>query len=291
MARQAGKSQKGKLRPLHIYTIISIALVLFMLGILGTILLYAQELSRYFRENIEVSVIMKDDVNQTEAMQFEKRIASKEFVKATEYVSKEDAAEKLKEQLGEDFLDLLEYNPLYASINLNLHAPYAHADSIASIKKELRSFNQVQDVNYQAGLVQSINKNLRNISIVIGAISILLFFIVITLIDNTLRLSMYSNRFLIKSMQLVGATRWFIIKPFLGRGVLNGFISGIIANIGLAGLLYYAQRKLPELMILHELVTFAALFGAIILVGVLLTWLSSYFAVRKYLRMKLDDLY
>ena len=291
MLEQAGKAPRKRSKPSYIYSIISITMVLFMLGILGHVLLFSQKLSEYFRESIEISLILKEGLSDADIFQFQKKLEKKPYIKSTRYISKDEAAKILTDDFGED-LAILGYNPLYASINFNLKSSYANTDSLTSIEAELKEYPQVGEIYYFKTIVELINQNIRKVTLLLIAISVILVLIAITLIDNTIRLAMYSSRFLIKSMQLVGATRWFIIKPFMARSILHGFISGVLAVIALVGLLYYAQTQLPTLIISSgDLINFGEVFVSIIVLGVLITWFSTYISVSKYLRLKLDDLY
>lgn len=266
-------------------------MVLFTLGMLGLIVLYSQKLSDYFKENIEFSIILKDDLKEADIYQFQKKLEIERYIKTSEYVSKDSAAVRLTREYKEDFVKLLEYNPLYASLNINLRSVYAHPDSLKWIEKEISSNPQVKEIFYEKSLVAMINKNVKKIGIIIIAISLLLFFIAITLIDNTIKLAIYSKRFLIKSMQLVGATRSFVTKPFILKSIFNGFMSSLIAVSALAGLLYYAQSEITELSLIQDYTKFGLLFFLILLIGIFISWFSTYRAVRKYLKMKLDELY
>lgn len=289
--QQAGKaSYKKRSSPSFFYSILSITMVLFLLGVLGTVLLFSQKISKYFRENIEITIILKDNVNQADVFAFQKNLDRKPFVKKTEYLSKEDAATTMKEQFGED-LSVLGYNPLYASVNMYLKADYANEDSLKLIEKSMMESKLVQEVYYMKALINLVNKNIRKISLILGGIALLIFVISLTLIDSTIKLLMYSQRFLVRSMQLVGATQWFIIKPYVFRSIFNGAISGLLAVIALIGLLYYTQNKIPNLIEPSDLIPFTIIFAAVILIGIFISLSSSYFAVRKYLGMKLDDLY
>lgn len=290
MSQQVGKATKRS-KPSYLYAIISVTMVLFMLGILGVLLIYSQNISNYFRENIEVSIILKDNVNEVDVLQFQKKLELEPYIKSSTFISKDEAARIMQEDLGED-LDLLDYNPLYASVNIYLKADYANKDSLAQIEEELLQNPIVEEVYYFRAIVDLVNRNVKVVSMVLGVIAALLFIIALTLIDNTIKLLMYSNRFIIRSMQLVGATRWFIIKPFLMRGVFNGLVSGLVAVIALVGLMYYAQVKLPALQVVSDnLIGFSIIFAGVIVTGILISWLSTWRAVAKYLNMKLDDLY
>jgi cell division transport system permease protein len=291
MSLQAGTSgYRKKSAPSFFYSIISITLVLFLLGILGTILLFSHKISKYFRENIEITIILKDGVNQPDVFAFQKNLDRKPYVKSTRYISKEEAAAIMKKQFGED-LNVLGYNPLYASINMYLKAEYANEDSLKKIEAELLEKKIVQEIYYMRALISLVNKNIRKVSFILGGLAIMIFMISLTLIDSTIKLTMYSQRFLIRSMQLVGATRWFIIKPYLLQGISNGATSGLVALLALIGLLYYIQYKANNLILKEDLPYFIVIFVSVLLIGILISLISTYFAVNKYLRMKLDDLY
>ena len=285
------KYAKRRLRSSYLSTVVSIALVLFMLGLLGTIVLYAKKLSDYVKENIELSIILNEKSKEADIVQFQKTLDAKGYIRSTEYITKEEAAERLTNELGEDFVSFLGYNPLLGSIDVRLVAAYANSDSLANIEKQLSANPLVQEVFYQKSLVDVINDNLKTISLIILGFSGLLFIIAIALINNTIRLSMYSRRFLIKSMQLVGATKGFIRRPFVWRGILNGFYGALIALILLSGVLYMAQREIPELFQLQDLRMVGTLFIGVIILGMFLSYISTQMAVRRYLRSKLDDLY
>lgn len=285
------KVHKRKIRSSNLQAVVSISLVLFMLGILGLIMLYAQTLSIYVKENIGFSVIMKDNTKEVDIMQMQKFMDASPYVKSTEYINKDEAAERLKKDLGEDFVDFLGYNPLLPSIDVRLKAVYANPDSLAKIEATLLEDSKVHEIYYQKSLVEVINRNVRRMGIVILLFCGLLSIIAVALINNTIRLSVYSKRFIIKSMQLVGATQAFIRKPFVISGIVRGIIGALIANLMLFGVILYVKQAAPELFALQELVITAILFTGVIVSGALISWLSTTFAVRKYLRLKGDDLY
>ncbi len=291
MASQEKKLTSRKLRSSYLSTIVSIALVLFMLGLLGIILLNAKQLSDYVKENIELSIILNDDSKEADINQFQKSLDAKAYTKSTQYITKEEAAEMLQKDLGEDFIDFLGYNPLLSSIDLRLNADYANSDSLTGIEKKISESKLVKEVYYQKSLVDMINENLRIISLIILGFSLLLFIISIALINNTIRLSLYSKRFLIKSMQLVGATRTFIRWPFIWKGILNGFYGAVIAVLLLVSILYLAQKQLPELYEIQKLELVVIVFAGIFAMGIVISWISTAMAVNKYLRLKIDDLY
>lgn len=291
MAKQEEKYYRKRLQSSYITTVVSIALVLFMLGLLGLIILHAKKLSDYVKENIGFSIIMKDNVKDAGIIKLQKILDAQVYVKSTKYVTKEEAAKEFAAELGEDFTTFLGYNPLLPTIEVRFKAEYANNDSLAVIKKKILEDSNVKEVFYQESLVDVVNKNVSKISFILLGFSLLLLVIAIALINNTIRLSVYSKRFLIRSMQLVGATRSFISRPFILVGILQGIIGSIITIFLLIGVIYLAQRELPELVSLHDIDMFLSLFGMVILLGILISWLSNYFAVRKYIRLKTDSLY
>lgn len=283
--------QKRRLATSYVTTIISITLVLFMLGLLGMLVLHAKKISDYVKENIGFSIMIKEGVKEIEIFELQKKLDKESFVKSTEYVTKERAASEFSEELGEDFVGFLGYNPLLPSIELRLRASYANPDSIRAIEKTLRDYPIIKEVDYHKPLVDEINKNVERISVVILGFSLILLIIAIALINNTIRLSVYSKRFIIRSMQLVGGTQKFIQKPFLTKAILNGFLSSVIAIGLLLLVLYLANDQIPELVEFQDLNLFGILFAAVIILGIMISWISTYFAIRKYIRMKTDSLY
>ena len=283
------KVKKGKAT--YVYSIIGVALVLFLLGSLGWLVINAGQLSKAFKENIEISVILNDNTRDEMGMKLKEIIDKQAFTKSSQYITKEKAAEQFKKDFGEDFLQVLDYNPLYTSVNFHLHADYMNKDSLIKIEKFIQQSNIVREVFYQKNLVDIMNSNVRRIGIVILVISLFLIFSVIILIDNTIRLAMYSNRFLIKTMQMVGATRWFIAKPFNIRGVINGVFSAALAIAGILMLKLFAENWLPELRTLSSTKWMLILCFAIFAMGIVISLLSTHRSVIKYLRTQLDDLY
>lgn len=285
------KISKRKLRSSYLSTVVSISLVLFMLGLLGMIVLNSKKLSDYVKENIEITVFLKDNLKDPEIEQFKKTLDANPSVKSSEFITKELAAKRLKEDLGEDFVSFLGYNPLLPSIDIRLHAEFANPDSMKVFERRLSQHRLVKEVYYQKSLVNLVNDNLKSIGLVIIVFSSLLALIAVALINNTIRLSLYSKRFLIKSMQLVGATQSFIRSPFVKTGMLHGFYGAMVANVLLSGVMYLAQQQLPELFDIQDINLIATLFIAVIVTGIIISWISTSFAVRKYLRLKMDDLY
>lgn len=280
-----------RLKTAYVTTVISISLVLFMLGLLALIVFHAKKISDYVKENIGFTVIIKDNVREASIIEYQKQLDLLNFVKTTEYITREQAAEELTKDLGEDFIGFLGYNPLLPSIDVRLKAEYANNDSIPVIEKKIVSNSIVKEVYYQKSLVDLINKNLNRISVVILGFSVVLLIIAIALINNTIRLSIHAKRFLIKSMLLVGATQFFIRKPFVVKGIVQGLIGAGIALIVLFITLLIAMNNLPDIVNLQLLPVYFGIFIGIILLAIAFSWVSTFFAVRKYIKMKTDDLY
>jgi len=291
MTKRDERYQRRKLQSSRVTALISITLVLFMVGLLGLVVLHTQKLSEYVRENIGFSIIMKENVREAGIVQLQKTLDATNYVKSTEYITPEQAAEELQEELGEDFIGFLGYNPLLPSIELKLKAEYTNIDSLNMIESSIIANPDVKEIYYQKNLVHLINKNIRRIGLVILGFSTLLLIIAVALINNTIRLSVYSKRFIIRTQQLVGATGSFIRKPFLWSGVLQGIFAAFIAIIFLGVLLYLSRQEVPELVNLQDLTLIGTLFGLVVVTGIVLTYLSTWFAVKKYLRAHTDRLY
>ena len=291
MARKEHKYYRWRIHTSYITTVISITLVLFMMGLLGLLILHAKNLSNYVKENIGFSIMIKENIKEGEILELQKKLDTQPYAKSTEYIPKDKAAVELKKELGEDFIGFLGYNPLLPTIDLRLKADYATLESVTRIEKKLLSNPEVKEVFYQKSLVEMVNQNIERISFVLLGFSLALLIISIALINNTIRLSVYSRRFILRSMQLVGATKGFIQKPFIIRGIVNGIISSILA-IGLLMLVvYFALQEVPELLQVENLAMYVILISSLLLLGILISWFSTYFAVRKFLRMKTDSLY
>ena len=284
-------TSSGKTKTIYVSTVISIALVLLMTGLLGLILVHAKNLSKYVKENIVLNIIVNEGAKEVDVNALQKQLDANPYVLKTQYVSKELAARNLTKDLGEDFVDFLGYNPLLSSIDVYLKADYANNASIQTFTATLNKNPLVKEVVYQKSLIDMVNQNIKGIGLVILAFASILLIIAVALINNTIRLAIYSQRFLIKSMQLVGATKNFIRKPFLTYGVLHGLIGGLIAVILLLLTLYFAQQQVPEMIILRDWFEFSLVFIGVVGIGVLISGLSTYFAVSKFLRLKIYDLY
>jgi len=262
-----------------------------MLGILMLLVFNAKRLSDFVKENIGFSVILHDDVRDVDANFLRKTLDASPYVRLTEFVSKDQAAKELQEELGEDFIGFLGYNPLSSSIEVRLNAEYANPDSIRLIEDELMALRPVKEVFYQKSLVNLVNENVRKISAIILLFGLLLFFIAIVLINNTIRLSVYSKRFIINTMKLVGATWGFIRRPFILKGIVHGFYASMLAAAMLSGVIYLIQHEFYEVVNFGQIELLAIIFGLVILAGLIINLLSTFFAVSKYLKLKVDDLY
>jgi len=287
---EASESAK-KTKTIYISTVFGIAMVLLMIGLLGLILVDANNLSRYVKENIVVNVFVDDAAHETDVLQLQKQLDANPMVKQTQYVSKEIAARNLQKDLGEDFVKFLGYNPLSQSLDVYLNAQYANNADITKFKTELLKNPLVKEVKYQQSLVDQMNQNLTSISLIILAFAGIFVVLSVALINNTIRLAIYSQRFLIKSMQLVGATKGFIRKPFLLYGIWHGLLGALIAIIILMVTLYLSVQQVPDLVILQNYAQFGIVFLCVIGMGVFISGFSTYLAVNKFLRLKIYDLY
>jgi cell division transport system permease protein len=262
-----------------------------MVGLMGLLILNARNLSEFVKENIGFSVILEEDVKEVDIIRIQKNLDATTYVKSTRYITKEKAAIELEEMLGEDFITFLGYNPLLPSIEVNLYAAYANPDSLMFIEKDIEKFSHVKEVYYQKSLVHLVNENIRRISIILIIFSFMLFLISISLINNTIRLSVYARRFIINTMQLVGATNSFIRKPFLLKSAVHGLYAAIFANVLMLAVIYKAQKEFADLFGFQEIQTIGLLFISVIILGIVISWLSTFFAVSRFLRLKKDELF
>lgn len=262
-----------------------------MLGVLGFLVLNARALERYFKENVRVELFLKRDLKEVDVMQFRKELDTEAYTFETRYVTADEAAEQLKQDLGEDFLGVLGSNPLLPSVELRLNATYAQSDSLKWITDQLKKDQRVQEVAYNAAVVENIDANVSKLSLLVLGFTVLLLIIAIALINNTIRLAIYSKRFLIRTMHLVGATQWFIKKPFLGQSLWQGIIGSVLAIGLLVGLLQLTKHYMPDLLAFTDVPTLAILFAGVLLLGLLISLISTWFAVGRYLRMNSEDLH
>ncbi len=291
MSSDGNKMARKTLRTSYISTVVSIALVLFMIGTLGVLVLHARKISDYVKENIQLSVMLLPDAKGEEIQTLVQTLEKSEFVKSTTYITKDEAAEQLKKDLGEDFLGFLGYNPLLGSIDVRLKADFADMETVNALKSRIAAFSVVKEVYYQESLIDMINKNMRTLGLVILGFSSLLLFIAAALINNTIRLSLYSRRLLIKSMKLVGATRGFIRRPFVLNGIMQGFYGAVVANMLLVVLLYFSRMEIPDLVEIQDYNMILTLMAGVLLIGIFISGISTYFAVNKYLSRQNQELY
>jgi cell division transport system permease protein len=282
---------KAKLSGSYLTLVISVSLVLFLLGILGLVIINAKELSDYFRESLTFSVILDEDAREADIRMLQKDLDAKPSVKSTEYVSRDDAATKMKEDMGEDFISFLGDNPLPPSIDVYLYAGYTNRDSVVKFEKYILEYPFVKEVWYEDSLLFLINENVRKISLFLLIISSFLFLIAVTIINNTIRLAIYSKRFLIRTMQLVGATRAFIRKPFLIRSIYHGVLAALTAMLLLMGLLYLVEKEFLMLFSFESTKLLVLLGVLLIIAGILINLVSTYLSVNRYLVISEDKLY
>jgi len=291
------KSNKKKLGGYPaIGVVMSITLSLIVMGIFGLLLIYSQELEQQVRQNIRVQVYLKSNVTETQRLQIESKLTSQDYVSKEHgpgvvFLSKEDAAKKFIEETGEDFVDFIGENPLRDAYLVSIAREYHSIAKIEKIKKDIQAMNGVFQVFYVEGLIESINSNVKKIGLILLGLITVLLITVVLLINNTLRIALFSQRFLIRSMQLVGAKKWFILRPFLVRASGYGLLAGLLAASLLWSLSNYAQRKIEDLSILHNQDQFLALVALLLISGIVVAVLSTFFSIRRYLRMSLDQLY
>ncbi len=275
----------------RLISVISIALALYMMGLFFIFGLMSKELSVYMKENIAFSIILKEEIKEADIRQMEKRLNAQPFIKCAKYISKEEAAKEMVAELGEDPQTFLGFNPFHASIEVKLKSAYANPDSLQQIEKKLTSYTNVSELLYQKDIMQVVNNNIRRIGLVLFTLITILILISFVLISNTIRLLIYSKRFLVYTMRLVGATPAFIRRPFIRYNIVSGLIAGVLAIMMLMGTLYYLQGELAGLeQILHS-EGLLVVYGAVLVLGVLLSVLAAYFAVNRYLYMARGKMY
>jgi len=287
---QEGKIQKRR-KVSYLASIISIALVLFMMGLFGVILINGKTLSNHIRENFQLTVFFNSNTSEADIARVHKQIETSEYAKQATYVSKDEAAKQFTKEIGQDFVSFIGFNPLLPSVELFLKSKYANTEKLKAIEAEIKKNKEVQDVIYQKSILEEINENTKTIGSILISISILFLLIAVTLINNTIRLNLYARRFLIKSMQMVGATHGFIIKPFVIKSLLHGLYGGIIACLLLSCLLYALPFWIDQINLLYNTTQFAILFVVIIIAGIIISMISSLISTNHYLKLKIDDLY
>lgn len=278
-------------KPSYFFSILGVASLLILIGILGWFVINGSKLERYFRGSVQVQVYLRENAPQNDIDSLMSYIKSKPYTTSAVHITKDMAKQKFLQQNNEDWDKVLDYNPLPASIDFNLRSEYVNKDSLQNITADLSQNIIVSEIRYPTEVVSNLNTVVKKIGLVLLGAVTLLGILVLVLIDNTIKLAMFSNRFLIKTMQMVGATRWFISKPFDAKAVINGFISAVIAITVLLIFIFSVEKWLPEVKVLRDYWLLALLFIAIIIIGVVITFISTHRSVTKYLKMKLDDLY
>ena len=275
----------------YLSSVISISLVLLLVGIASLLLVNAKSVSDYFKENMQVSVMLRPDVGDDAAARFLKSLDGMRFIRSTELISREQGQQEMAELLGEDFLSVFETSPIPVSIDVTLDADYVSSDSLEMVKREISRSPLVDEVVYQRSLVDTLNSNLCKISLVIGVFIVLLLFISFVLINNTVRLNVYARRFTVHTMRLVGATRAFIRGPFLVQSVFQGLFSAFIAIIALVAVLFVIRREFIQLFSIFRLELLLVVMGIVLVSGVLICFISTWLVVNRLVSLKKDELY
>lgn len=291
MKNKKPRPVKRKLLNSYFVSTLSITLLLFLVGLLSFMVFNAKFINDYIRENIGFTIVLDEEVREVDLLRLQKLLAIQPEVKSAEYVDALTAAQDLEKELGEDFVGFLGYNPLHASIDVKLYAAYTNNDSLAVLEQKFMDFSNVQEVYYQRNLVNLINENTHKIGLVLVMLGGVMLLIFIALMNNTIRLSIYSNRFIINTMQLVGATRSFIRKPFVGKSVMQGVLGALVANGLLMALIYSFSQNFSEVYTVSLVRVIAPVMCVVFVVGMLISWLSTRFAVNKFLRLRYDELF
>lgn len=291
MSSSFERYQRRRLISSYFSVVISIALVLFILGGLGLLVLNTKKVADYFKEQVALSVFFHDTAKETEIEELKKSLSLSDYTKSAKFISKDEAAEMYKKDIGEDFMDFLGYNPLQNSIDVYFNADYVTEVQLAEIKRDLLENEFIDKVVYDKPLIALLNDNIKKLSFWILIICGIFTFIAVLLINSSIRLSVYSKRFIIKTMQMVGATKGFIRRPFIWKSIKLGIIGSILSLIGMAVLLYYLNESFPDLNLLKDELLVASVFIGIFVLGILITWISTFFATQRFLNLKTDELY
>lgn len=291
MGKTKPKKLKERIFTSYLTSTVSITLVLFLIGLLSLILLNANRLTDYVREKIGFTLILHDDLKETDIAKLQKTLSTEPYVKSIRFVDKETAARELTKELGEDFSGFLGFNPLFSSLEVKLYAPYTHSDSLAVLEKDLVQYPQVKDVFYQRSLVSVINDNVRKISLFLLLFSALMLFVFSVLINNTIRISVYAQRFIINNMLLVGATRGFVRRPFVRKSIVFGIYGAVLSCILLGILMVTYKKELSGVINMTDFMTLGTVFLVVLVSGIVLSWLSTIIAVNRFLKMQFDELF
>lgn len=285
------KYQQNRLRSSYLYVVLSIALVLFVLGLLGILVLQSNVLAKHFKEQVSMNIFLNDDISKAEIQKFQKKLTEKEYVKTIHYISKDSAAQMMEQELGEDFLQFLGTNPLKQTLEMHLKSEYVTLDSVAKIRKEIGANPHIYEISYDEIHIDKLDRNIKKITLWVLVLSGILTMIAVLLINSTIRLSIYSKRFTIKTMQMVGATKNFIRKPFIITGIKLGIAGSILAIIALYVLAVYFEKQIPDVKITQQFDILAIVFGGILILGIVITGVSTYFATRRFLNLRTEELY
>jgi len=291
MSTSFEKYQKRRLQSSYISVILSIAFVLFLLGLFGLLVLNTKKVSDYFKEQASITIFLQDDVDKQAVKNLQTVLKSEDYTKSITYVSKEEAAELAKKENGEDFMDFLGYNPLKNSIDLYLKADFVSTEKMSEIESQLIKKEAVFEISYDKSLIAILTKNVKQISLWVLIFSGIFTLIAMILINNSIRLSVYSKRFTIKTMQMVGATKRFIRRPFVLNSIKLGAVGSLLAVAALAVAIYYMNDNFPEFGFLENTKLLAILFGGVFILGIIITWLSAFFATQRFLNLRTDQLY
>lgn len=291
MASSFDNYQKRKLISSYISVVVSIALVLFLLGCLGLLVINSKKVADHFKEQVVMTIYLNDTAKEVEVTQLKKSLIMADYSKKAIYVSKEEAAEFMKIETGEDFMDFVGYNPLKNSIDVYLKADFVTAEHLTEISGDLSKKGFIEEIRYDNDLVELMNDNVNKITFWVLIISALFTLIAVLLINSSIRLAVYSKRFIIKTMQMVGATKQFIRRPFVWQSVKLGILGAIVALIGMGIVLYYLSETFPELQLLQNTVLIAILFLSVFALGIIIIWISTFIATQRFLNLKTDQLY
>jgi cell division transport system permease protein len=291
MASSFEKYQKRRLISSYFSVVISISLVLFLLGLLGLLVLNTKKVADHFKEQIALTVYLKDSAKEVEVTQLKQSLALAEYTKSAEYISKEQAAEEHSATIGENFMEFLGENPLQNSIDVYLLADYVSPEQLEDISTQLSNKDFVDEVVYDKPLIALLNDNVKKISLWVLIVSGVFLFIAVLLINSSIRLSVYAKRFTIKTMQMVGATKGFIRRPFIWKSIKLGMIGAVLALVGMGLVLYYLDQSFPELQLLQDRLLLVALFLGVFAIGIFISWLSTFFATQRFLNLRTDELY
>lgn len=291
MSNSFERYQKRRLKSSYFSVILSVALVLFVLGVLGLLVVKSSKIANHFKEQVVITFFVKDKVSKNNITELQKSIEKKDFCKSVTFISKEAAAKEFSKEIGEDFMEFLGSNPLKNALDIHLKPEFIQPERMAEIKKDLLKNAFAEEVVYDAPLIQLLSQNIQKISFWILIVAGVFTLIAIVLINSSIRLSVYSKRFTIKTMQMVGATKRFIRLPFIWQSVRLGIAGALLACVALGGLIYSIAKRVPQLELLTDTKALALVFGGVFLMGILVTWFSTYFATQRFLNLKTDQLY